>query len=436
MKNILWMLAMLAISLLSGAFALSCYKVSLKAAIRRAAAGRNVDLDEIDVITWPKWIMAQLLLAAASVGLTFSFLWGWNPFYLLAGALLLLLIVGAILITKSQDEKRLAAAMVGWIGVPFTAGLLFNIGRNINIDGWKASLPEVVFLIAPVLFYIVINAIKNGTIKGAVKTLACMAGILLVAFLVTSWAKKYPSKQSEETTKAEATAEETEAPAEETEPTAEEPETVVEEKIPDATSEGGIILTKGASVEDAMLKWGILTDEDKEIQAEFGENAYSAVKTAEETGSTAAEVASLGAVEEWQINRDKAVVPFEVRWKSFERDRKDGSETHVISSAKSLGYVDYDITDALEFAFEGEKDDLEAITKGIVERLANPLVAGAWIRGTANVEFLGKKAREIEGNEFFNEFILEDRKAFAKDRQEFEEIMKEDAVPENKENSS
>ena len=240
---------------------------------------------------------------------------------------------------------------------------------------------------------------------------------MLVFIGVRTWQEKHPAEVAE-VEQAELAEE---AKAEELEPA-------------ESESEEGFILTdadlteKTFSVEDAMVQRGILTEEDQEIQAEFGEDAYSAVKTADELGTTAENEASLNKIEAWRIEQWKSMIPSEARWKSYSIDLKDGSETHVTSSAKDLGYVKYDITSALELAFDGDKDDEAAIGEGILERLANPFVAATWIRGTANIEYLGEKARSIKGNEFFNEFILEDRKAFAKNREEFEEVMKEDAV--------
>lgn len=246
---------------------------------------------------------------------------------------------------------------------------------------------------------------------------AWITGIALLCTGIFAGIRLYPwgqSKTSQQAQEQEAQDDESNAASEKV------PESAEGTKAVHTTAD----VTEQTSVEDVMVKRGILTEEDKAAQAEYGEDAYAAIKP----DGNAEEDASLDSVESYRREQWKSMVPSEVRWKSYSIDLKDGSETRVTSSAKDLGYVKYDITSALELAFPCEKDDEQAIGEEILARLGNPFVAGTWIRGTANIKYDGEMARSIKGNEFFNEFILEDRKAYSKDREEFEEIMKEDAA--------
>ncbi len=168
------------------------------------------------------------------------------------------------------------------------------------------------------------------------------------------------------------------------------------------------------------------SDEEKALQEEYGEDAYLAAddKTEEEVSEEVERGRKM--LTEDIFSYYESFIPEEFCYNSLSMT-KDGEPSNVTLSAKEHKYVTYEINSALSTAFDSKKDDDEGISKELLEEHANPFFVSTMMRGIAPLYYV-EGTRWGDVYDFIGKFIAEDRKAFAKDEDEFWKMMDEDKV--------
>ena len=168
------------------------------------------------------------------------------------------------------------------------------------------------------------------------------------------------------------------------------------------------------------------SDEEKAIKEEYGEDAYLLADDKTEAEVSADVEYGRQALSQEIFDYYESQIPEEFCWNSLSVT-SEGGPSHVISSAKDHGYVDYNITSALSTAFDSKKDDDEGIGKELIEEFSNPYFVSVLMRGIAPLHYV-EGVRWGEMYEFIGKYIAEDRKAFAENEDEFWKMMEEDKV--------
>lgn len=398
-------------SLVGTGYSIACFEQMMKIAKEKAAKAADAKVKDENILA--PWLRAVSYLALATIAA-----WACISFNntVMCIILAILFIVGIVLVANAtKGGEKLAAYMAGGLGAPYAVGVALNVFKVFYYGHWdfEMSWPQLWWLVAIPVFFAGLSLVYRLAAGLDWRPPVGVVAIPLVILGIFTGIWNYSKTNS--------TSEEAIAVAEETTVSEAETEAAEAEKTSD---EGGVILTDSKTEKvtlSAMLSKGRPTAEEMNIQAEYGEDAYPVAKTAEESSSTVEELKLTSEI----LDRFEALIPWEFNWNSL-GIKKDGTLSHVDQSAKDHGYVNYNISSALSTAFDSKKNDDEGLSKELLEEFSNTIFTSVMMRGIGNVKVLDKRLREVYG--FFDKFIVEDRKAYAKDEEEFWKLMEEDKI--------
>ena len=167
------------------------------------------------------------------------------------------------------------------------------------------------------------------------------------------------------------------------------------------------------------------TDEEKALAESEGGNFLLLSQISPEEAAAEATDFALGEVSQTMLDEVMAKISREPDFSSLATNLKgEDVARNRKRAAKERGLVDYEISTALGFPFESDKDDEEALWEEVRDHTRNMVWLAAQIRLDGRCQVLDTTYRKIVGNEFFDKFVLEWAKAYTADKSSFKELLK------------